>query len=210
MVDRQNKVTGVVLAGGQGRRMGALDKGLLELDAKPLIEHIIKGLLPQCAHLLINANRNIARYKQYGLAVIADAQTGFQGPLAGMATGMAAAMETAGDGDGDGDGWIITVPCDAPYVAADYVARMLKAALAGGADVAVARDAQRWQPVYALIKTTLLADLNAYLQAGERKIDRWYQQQRWLEVDFSDAPAMFENFNTAEQLKDYQLRQRGD
>jgi molybdenum cofactor guanylyltransferase len=187
------KITGVILAGGQGRRMGEKDKGLIELGGLPLISHITNSLQSQCNKLLINANRNKARYSQYGYDVISDEESGFQGPLAGMA----AAMKYTDDD------WIITVPCDGPYVATDYVARMRNALQRDGADIAVARDEQRLQPVYALIRVSLLPDLEVFLKAGERKIERWFRQHKLVEVDFIDSALMFENFNTPEQLQAY-------
>ncbi len=189
MID-ENQITGVVLAGGLGRRMGEQDKGLVVFNKKPLIEHIITSLQPQCASLIINANRNIDTYSQYGFAVASDLHSGFQGPLAGIAASMRACNTE----------WIITVPCDGPHVHKDYVERMRLALLEGAGQIAVARDQHRLQPVYALISADLVLDLEAYLRSGERKIDRWYQQYNLIEVDFSYNAAMFENFNTPEQL----------
>ncbi len=189
-------VTGVVLAGGQGRRMGEQDKGLLALDGKPLIAHILTAFSPQCDTVLINANRNQQRYRQLGHQVIEDAHTGFQGPLAGMACGLAASNTP----------WVITVPCDGPLVASDYVSRMLLAAQVASVKLVVARDAERLQPVYALISTDLLTSLQTFLESGQRKIDRWYEQHEKQEVSFSDCQQMFENFNTPEQLENYLSR----
>lgn len=189
-------ITGVVLAGGQGRRMGQQDKGLLQLKDRPLIAHILDAFNPQCDAVLINANQNHQRYAQLGHKVVTDTHFGFQGPLAGMACALAASKAP----------WLVTVPCDGPVVATDYVARMLAAVQEANVSLAVARDTERLQPVYALLSASLLPSLQAFLESGERKIDRWYQQHQRQEVDFSDWPQMFENFNTPEQLEEYKNR----
>jgi molybdenum cofactor guanylyltransferase len=184
-----SNITGVILAGGKGRRMGGQDKGLLPLNGKPLIEYVVQALSQQVSSLLINANRNTERYARYGYPVIDDELSGYQGPLAGFAAALEA-IETD---------YIVTLPCDAPVVPPDLVERLGAALVQKDADIAVAHDGVRMQPVYALIPRLLRASLLEFLDTGERKIDRWYARHRVALADFSDAPDAFRNLNTPEQ-----------
>ncbi|HYN79739.1 MAG TPA: molybdenum cofactor guanylyltransferase MobA [Lamprocystis sp. (in: g-proteobacteria)] len=179
-------ITGVILAGGQARRMGGVDKGLVAFAGRPLIEWVITALRPQVGTLLINANRNLERYADYGLMVIPDLEPGFQGPLAGIRSAMQAARTD----------WIVTVPCDGPYPAPDLVERLATALSAADAELAVATDGVRIQPVHALLPVRLAASLAEALGAGERKVDRWYARHRVAYADFSDRPDCFLNINT--------------
>ena len=187
------QITGLVLAGGLARRMqgasGSVDKGLVAFRGEPMIAHVLARLAPQVGPLLINANRNEDRYRAFGHAVIPDAISGFAGPLAGLHAGLKAA----------GTEWVATVPCDSPFFPTDLVARLLDAAREAGADLAVAKTGAQAHPVFALVRTSLLASLEAFLAAGERKIDRWYAPLRTVEVSFADEAA-FSNINTPEEL----------
>ena len=183
-------VTGVVLAGGRGSRMGGQDKGLVELAGRPLIAHVLEALVPQVGRVMINANRNLEVYRRLGFPVVVDDLSEFQGPLAGFAGAMAAA-DTA---------FVLLVPCDGPELAADFAARLYRALQADeGAELAVAHDGRRLQPVHALLATALRPDLDRFLAAGERKIDRWYARHRRVTVDFSHQPGMFRNVNTPQE-----------
>lgn len=179
-------VTVAILAGGRGRRMGGQDKGLVEFAGRPLIEAVLDAIRPQADEIVINANRNQERYAAYGHRVIADDMTDYQGPLAGLAVVM-----QASDSD-----YVVTVPCDGPLLANDLVQRLLDARQADGADIAVAHDGERMQPVYAMVTRTLLDDLRVYLAGGDRKIDLWYARHRVALADFSDARDTFANINT--------------
>jgi len=181
-------VTAVILAGGQGRRMGGQDKGLLDFGGRLLIEIIIEALENQRIDIVINANRNQSTYQSYGYPVISDDLKDFQGPLAGFASAMAAVKTK----------FILTLPCDSPMLADNFVERFIESHNREQAPVCVAHDGERLQPVYALIDTGLLDDLKRFLQIGERKIDRWYAQYSYASVDFSTATSMFENINTPE------------
>ncbi len=181
----QTQITGIVLAGGQARRMGGVDKGLIPLKGRPMVGWTISALRPQVATIAINANRNSKRYSKFGYPVIADHESGFLGPLAGMASGMRAAETTH----------ILTVPCDSPLIVADLADRLWQSQLRNGAEVCVAHDGDRMQPVFSLLKTTLLASLEAYLNGGGRKIDRWYADQTMELADFSDCRENFINVN---------------
>lgn len=183
------RITGVILAGGQGSRMGGLDKGLLELHGRPLVEYLLEALQPQVDTIFINANRNQERYQQYQYPVISDRLAGYQGPLAGFA----AAMQLANTD------YVLTVPCDGPEIAPDAVERLLAALQSEQAELAVAHDGERLQPVHALIPVSLLPSLQDFLAKGDRKIDRWYTQHRMAQADFGDCRRMFRNMNTPEQ-----------
>ena len=181
-------ITAVILAGGQGRRMGGQDKGLLDFDGRLMIEILIEALHNQPLDIVINANRNQSTYQSYGYPVISDDLKDFQGPLAGFASAMAVVKTN----------YILTLPCDSPVLADNFVERFIETHNREQASVCVAHDGERLQPVYALIDTALLDDLQRFLQSGERKIDRWYALHAYATVDFSDAATMFENINTPE------------
>jgi len=186
---RTNGITALVLAGGRGRRMGGRDKGLVELRGRPLAAHVIDAIAPQVEAVLINANRNGDRYGAFGWPVVSDALTDYQGPLAGFAVGMAASTTPL----------LLTLPCDGPMVAPDLAERLAGALEGAGADIAVAHDGSRMQPVYALLRCALLPSLEAFLAAGDRKIDLWYEGHHTVNVDFSDFPEQFTNVNTPEE-----------
>ncbi|MCW8891126.1 MAG: molybdenum cofactor guanylyltransferase [Sedimenticola sp.] len=190
-------ITAVILAGGMARRMGGEDKGLVMLDGKPLIEHVLARIAPQAEAILINANRNAERYGAYGHPVISDSLHDFQGPLAGF---LAAMHSVESD-------FIVTIPCDGPCLPADLIQRLYRAQQSAGAEIAVAHDGHRMQPVYALISTQLEASLSTFLASGERKIDKWYGQHNTVTVDFSDAPETFLNINTPEERDQFKAPQ---
>lgn len=182
-------VTGVVLAGGQGRRMGGVDKGLQPLSGRPMIEHVIARLAPQVDEIVINANQNLEAYAQFGHAVVPDVTGGFAGPLAGLQAGLQAAKHPL----------VVTAPCDSPFLPQDLVLR-LRAALAGN-DLAVAKTGRQAHPVFALVRRELLDHLTAYLAGGGRKIDAWYASLAVVEVPFDDEAEAFSNINTREELR---------
>ncbi len=200
-VDRQNRycmttspqdlrysreaITGLVLAGGLARRMGGEDKGLVELLGRPMIEYVLDALRPQVGPVLINANRNLDRYAACGHPVIPDTIEGYLGPLAGVLSGLRD-LQTE---------FLLTVPCDAPLVAPDLARRLHGACVAAAADVAVATDGRRQQPVFLLLRAGVARSLESYLAAGGRKVDTWLGQLRLAEADFSDAPETFVNVN---------------
>ncbi|MCI0399826.1 MAG: molybdenum cofactor guanylyltransferase [Gammaproteobacteria bacterium] len=187
----KKSVTGVILAGGRALRMGGRDKGLIELGGKPLVEYVITGLQPQVAEIIINANRNRKRYATYGYPIIADMIDGYFGPLAGIASAMRAAKTP----------YISTAPCDSPFIPSDLVERLYRGIKEKGAEIGVPHNGERLQPVFALLDRNLLSSVVAYLERGERKIDRWYEQHRLAVVDFSDQPDTFVNVNTPEEAE---------
>ncbi|HSP59029.1 MAG TPA: molybdenum cofactor guanylyltransferase MobA, partial [Halomonas sp.] len=184
---------GLILAGGQGRRMGGRDKGLETFAGQPLVLHVLERLEGQVAEVLINANRHLDAYRPLADRVIADAEEGFQGPLMGIYSGLRAATTP----------WLVVVPCDSPALPHDLVARLVYSI--GEADIAVAFDGERLHPVVALIRTALADDLGEALSAGERKIDRWYARHAWCRMDVSDCPEAFANLNTEDEKRRLEL-----
>ncbi len=185
-----HSITGLLLAGGQASRMGGIDKGLVDLAGRPLIEWVLAAMAPQTADIIINANRSQTEYAAYGHTVIADSVAGYCGPLAGIAAGLAACNSD----------YLATCPCDSPLVPTDLVRRLYDGLQAEQAEIAVAHNGERLQPVFALLTHTLLDSLRAYLEEGGRKIDRWYAQHQMVVVDFSDRPEAFLNINTPEDV----------
>jgi len=184
------RVTGLVLAGGQGRRMGGVDKGLQVLRGRPMVEWVLDRLRPQVADVIINANQNQAEYARYGARVVADEIGGFAGPLAGLHAGMKANVHP----------FLVTVPCDSPFLPPDLVARLHAALVAKHADLAVAKTGDQPHPVFALVRESLAGHLAQFLGAGGRKIDAWYASLKVVEVPFDDEAEAFSNINTRDEL----------
>ena len=184
------KVTGIVLAGGQGSRMGGVDKGLQPFRGKPMVQHVIERLAPQVDELLVNANRNPGAYAGFGHRVIADEIEGFAGPLAGFESGLAHA----------GCELVVTAPCDSPFLPLDLVARLRDRLIAANAELAVAKTGEQPHPVFSLMRRSVHARLREFLASGQRKIDRWYAALDVVEVAFDDEAAAFVNINTREEL----------
>ena len=184
------KITGVILAGGLGRRMGGIDKGLQELRGRPLAAWVVERLAPQVDELLINANQNTERYAAFGHRVVADQIPDFAGPLAGLHAALSAASHPL----------VATAPCDSPFLPADLVSRLFSALTASDADLAVARTFDQPQPVFCLCRRSVLPHLTEFLAGGGRKIDRWYATLKVVEVSFDDEADAFENINTREEL----------
>ena len=169
--------------------MGGKDKGLLPFGNGLLVGHVLAGILPQVGTALISANRHLDEYRRFGFPVIADPLDDFQGPLAGFLAGLEAMRTDC----------LLTLPCDGPVVVPDLVQRLAIALNDADADIAVAHDGRRLQPVYALLHKRVLPGLRQALEEGERKIDRWYPRHKWVTADFSDVPEQFSNINTPEE-----------
>jgi len=184
-------LTGVVLAGGRAQRMGGQDKGLLSLAGVPMVEHVLKALKPQVGRILINANRHQDLYAAYGYPVVPDVLEGFYGPLAGMASAMRAAATP----------YIVTAPCDSPFLPPDLVHRLYAALAVDQAEISTAHDGERLHPVFALLDCSLLPSLLNYLHGGGRKIETLYEQHRLAIADFSDRKDAFININTPEEIR---------
>lgn len=191
-----NCITGVILAGGRARRMGGVDKGLVPVSGRPMIEYVLDVVTPQVAGVIINANRNLAHYASYGHAVIADAFGDFAGPLAGMASCLPQVRTD----------FMLTVPCDSPFVPTMLASRLLEQLRGDRAEICFAHDGNRAQPVFALIQAHLLASLRDFLDRGGRKIDLWYAEHRAVSADFSDQASAFINVNTPEEVREIESR----
>ncbi|MCH6582608.1 MAG: molybdenum cofactor guanylyltransferase [Proteobacteria bacterium] len=187
----RHDITGVVLAGGRGKRMGGVDKGLVDLHGRPMVMHVIDTLHPQVGRIIINANRNVDKYEALGYEVISDIVGDYFGPLAGMASAMQAASTA----------YVLTVPCDSPMIEDDLAKRLYHALEHEKADASVAHDGERMHPVFALLKRDLLPSLQSYLESGERKIDRWLNQHRLAVAYFRDKPEAFLNVNSPDDHK---------
>ncbi len=190
------EVTGVVLAGGQGSRMGGVDKGLQPFRGKPMVAHAVERLGAQVDELLINANRNPEAYAAFGHRVIADEIEGFAGPLAGFERGLAHAAGTL----------VVTAPCDSPFLPLDLVARLRAALETADAQLAVAKTGDQAHPVFSLMRRDVHDSLRQFLSSGERKIDRWYAALAVVEVPFDDNPDAFLNINTRAELDSLEPR----
>jgi molybdopterin-guanine dinucleotide biosynthesis protein A len=204
-------ITGLVLAGGNGRRMGGIDKGLQDLDGAPLVVHALARLAPQVANCRVSANRHLDRYRALGVPVLPDAPAGygtgpeFAGPLAGLLAGLRS-IDTR---------WLVSVPCDVPGFPPDLVERLAHAAADQGVSIAIAsttaaaaaadavhsghHPAWRPHPVFCLLHRDLADDLAAYLHGGERRVMGWIVRHPHAIVRFNDAAA-FDNLNTAADL----------
>lgn len=194
-----SSITGLILAGGRGTRMGTVDKGLQLFRGKPMAAHAIERLAPQVGSLAINANQNLETYRTLGYPVWPDTVEGFAGPLAGMQAGLAHCTTP----------YLVTSPCDSPFLPSDLVQRLGDALLAADAEVAVAVTGsgatRQPHPVFCLMKRSLLQNLETYLVQGGRKVDAWYASLRATEVLFEDETA-FRNINTLEELQQYQAK----
>jgi len=212
MTISKDNVTAVILAGGKGRRLDGQDKGLVELNDIPLIEYVLERITPQVNTLIINANRNQAHYEKYGYSVISDHLSDFQGPLAGVVAAMTAVNTS----------YLLTLPCDAPFIPHDLVDRMLsQLAMQFPANhskdvqtkdvqtkkemIVVAHDGKQLQTVHALIPVALLQSLQTFLHTDQRKVEDWYQQHELLITDFSDIPHAFVNINTQKQRQEIEF-----
>jgi molybdenum cofactor guanylyltransferase len=191
------EITGLVLAGGRGSRMGGVDKGLQNHRGMALALHALIRLQPQVGTVMINANRNLGAYEAMGVPVWPDAMPDYPGPLAGLLTGLEH-CETP---------YLVSVPCDTPNFPTDLVARLGAALVQSDAEIAMAAAPEggtlRTQPVFCLLEADLLGSLVRYLQTGQRKIDRWTALHRCTEVEFDDPEAFF-NANTLAELQQLQ------
>ena len=176
--------------------MNGVEKGLVLLQQKPLIAHVIARLQPQVDEIFINANREITQYEAFGLPVLKDENKEFIGPLAGFSLGLQHAKHD----------YVLTVPCDSPLLPLDLAQRLMAAFLEHPADIAVASSDENVHPVFCLMKKSVLPSLLAYIESGERKVSTWQKSQKYIEVDFSDCNDAFVNLNTFEDLAALELK----
>lgn len=183
-------ISAIILSGGRATRMNGVDKGLVLLQQKPLIAHVITRLTPQVSEILINANREIAQYKTFCLPVLQDEQANFIGPLAGFSLGLKYCKHD----------YLLTVPCDSPLLPRDLAQRLMTSLLEHNAEIAVASSDGNAHPVFCLCKKSVLHSLTDYIAQGERRVSAWQKSQRYIDVDFSDCSEAFVNLNTLEDL----------
>jgi molybdopterin-guanine dinucleotide biosynthesis protein A len=200
MTIHKNEITGLILAGGRGTRMGGIDKGLQTHLGVPLALHALERLRPQVGELMLNANRNLAAYRAMGAPVWPDEITDYPGPLAGMLAGLSHCSTP----------YLVTVPCDSPNFPIDLVAKLAAGLILDG-DMATAytheADGLRAQPVFCLMRVSLRDRLHDFIRSGERKTGLFAAQHHSVRVAFND-PAAFANANTLDELADLQINSR--
>lgn len=189
-------ITAIILAGGQARRMGGEDKGLIQLAQKPMIEYVLDAIKPQVDRIIINTNRNQAVYEEYGFPVVADQIEGYCGPLAGMASGLQAAKTP----------FVVILPCDAPLIPDNLVHQLYLTLQDEDADICTVHANGRLQPVFTLMKSELLSSMLEFLNNGERKIDKWFEKHHLAIADFSEQTDAFININSTEELVALELK----
>ena len=183
-------ITGIILAGGKSRRMGGVDKGLIDFLGKPMVAHVLQRLTPQVDEIFINDSREPERYAVFGQPVVQDDIADFAGPLAGLHKGMRVATHP----------YVRMVPCDSPLLPMNLVPRLMRGLVERDADLAVAKTGAQAHPVFCLCRKSLLPDLEQFLDGGGRKIDAWYSRLNVAEIPFNDNPQAFANINTPDEL----------
>ncbi len=189
-----SSVTGLILAGGKGSRMGGVDKGLQAFRGRRLIDHVYERLAPQVGGVVINANQNQDAYRTFGVRVVSDAIGGYAGPLAGFHAGLSVSKRP----------FLASVPCDSPFLPEDLIARLHARIDETGAELAVAKTGDQAHPVFSMMRRGVLDHLSDYLKEGGRKIDAWYATLNVVEVAFDDEAEAFSNINTLEELASYE------
>lgn len=187
----QKNITGVILAGGQSRRMKGIDKGLLQLDNKPLIKYAIDKIKPQTSNIFINTNSHIQDYAKFGFQIVEDDFQGHPGPLAGISACLNLANTE----------FLLCVPCDSPLLPDNLGVNLYQAIKQHNADIAYSHDGTRAQPLFALIRTSLATSVAEYLMSGNNKVETWYKQHKAIECDFSDQAVEFLNINSEQDLQ---------
>ncbi len=186
----QSSVTGLILAGGKGSRMGGVDKGLQAFRGRRLVDHVYERFAPQVGGIIINANQNHEEYRTFGVRVVSDAIGGYAGPLAGLHAGLSVSKRP----------FLASVPCDSPFLPADLIERLYQRIDETGAELAVAKTGEQPHPVFSLMRRGVCDHLTEFLKSGGRKIDAWYATLNVVEVGFDDEPGAFSNINTREEL----------
>jgi molybdenum cofactor guanylyltransferase len=189
-------ITAIILSGGRATRMGGQDKGLTQLQNKPLIAYVIERLSPQVDEILINANRELISYQAFHLPVLEDENPDYIGPLAGFSLGL---QHCKSD-------YLLTAPCDSPLLPADLAHRLLTALNQQQADIAVATSSGNAHPVFCLCKINVLPSLIDYIKQGGRKVSAWQKSQAYIEVDFNDCNDAFINLNTIDDIAALELK----
>ena len=182
---------GLILAGGRGRRMGGLDKGLQIYLGRPLITHVLEAMRPVVGEVLISANRHLGDYQGLGYPVLEDLYADFEGPLAGLLSAMQHTKSP----------FLLVVPCDTPRLSTEALRRLISVYQTGQYDLVIPHDGERLQPLVMVVGTHLKMSLTHYLHQGERRVDAWAHQHALAVVDYSDCPELFLNINTIAELQ---------
>lgn len=190
------KISAIILAGGRATRMNGLDKGLVCLQKKPLVQYVIERITPQVDEVLLNANREIAQYETFNLPILQDGNSDFMGPLAGFNLGLIHCKHD----------FLLSLPCDSPLIPHDLASWLMKALIEQDADIAVAKSGGYAHPVFSLMKKSILPSLTNYLEQGERKVSTWQKSLNYIEVEFDDCDDAFVNVNTFEELEALALK----
>lgn len=186
----RSDISGVVLAGGQGQRMGGQDKGWVEYQQRPMVEYAVSLLRPVVSNLLISCNRNQSRYAALADGVVSDELTGFQGPLAGI---QAALRQCQTD-------YLLVVPCDTPLLSEQVVQRLLDALQDNPGHICVLTEEQWWHPLHVVIPVACAASLDEWLEEGRRGVQGWIRQHAFSTVDVSDLAEQMRNLNSPDEL----------
>ncbi|ASJ75033.1 molybdenum cofactor guanylyltransferase MobA [Granulosicoccus antarcticus] len=179
----------LILAGGLARRMGGQDKGLVMLAESPMVSYALRTVQPLVDRCVINANRHLDVYSQFGVPVITDQLEGHLGPLAGLSAGIDA-LDTD---------YVFMCPCDSPFVQAELFQALLSACIETDADLSVPHDGERLQPIFVVVHRRVKESLDLFLASGQRKIDRWFDELKVQEVPAGDFIESFRNINTEEE-----------
>ncbi len=179
----------IILAGGLARRMGGQDKGLITLAGRPMVEHVLQTVKPLVDRCVINANRNLDAYAEFGVPVITDRLAGHLGPLAGLSAGIES-LDTD---------LVLMCPCDSPFLQGDLCRSLIKACIDEDVDLVVPHDGERVQPVFLVVQRRVKSSLDDFLAAGERKIDRWFEQLTIKQLPAAGFGESFRNINTDEE-----------
>ncbi len=194
------KLSAIILSGGRATRMRGLDKGLVQLQNKPLVQHVIERIAPQVDEILINANREIQQYKRFDLPILQDNDPDYIGPLAGFSLGLAHCKYD----------YLLTTPCDSPLLPKDLANRLMNSLIKKTAEIAVAKSDGNAHPVISLMNKSVLSSLLAYIRSGGRKVSTWQKSLRYIEVEFDDCSEAFINLNTFEELNTLDLKLSND
>lgn len=184
-------LSAVILAGGQGSRMGGVDKGLVGFRDQPMITHTVNLVRPFVGELIISCNRNEPEYQQLADITVADPVEGFQGPLMGILAGL---QNAAGES-------LLVLPCDTPLLNAEVLNRLTSVAGENPEAIVVLAEAGRLHPLHAVIPVALVSDLEQWLEGGQRAVQRWMRNHPMVEVDVTDLSEQLSNLNTLEELR---------
>jgi molybdenum cofactor guanylyltransferase len=189
----KNNTSALILAGGQGRRMNHSDKGLIIWKGKTLVAHVLNALKTQLDHIIINANQHHEQYQQLNYDLLSDSVDGFKGPLAGIMSGMQYCTTAE---------YLLVVPCDCPAPPTELFSRLAKTLNENkDANIAIANDGSRLQPLFGLYKTSLLPKLESALANEHYKVMKFVEDNNVVVADFSDQADAFKNFNRPEDME---------